>query len=647
MEQMSPGGGPVDVSAGPAFNVEHLLRAHYLCEYDFAKAPVYGFKLDHTAAEGYLSGPMPAVDLNFDPGVFAVLFQAAKRTGRTEFLDRAAGMLAALYALPNWRYGHHQHMSQVDLGMAVVSARLGHVYEYMAGLGYDDMRHRVAEQIIAKGLEPFYEQVTNPQRHGWARMYMNWRSYICADMGRAAFRLAGVYSRWRECVAEAIRGCIAVADTACLDGGWEEGVGYWGMAFGQTANLAEELYAASGGRVDLFAHPSFRVAGDFGLYCSMPGHCATYAFSDWPVRRPRRDLMQSLAWHFQNSYWQWCADQSDEKLPTLYGPPPKPLSPDPLPPCKHFRGLDVAILRTGWSAQDVVVGFKCGPRRIQTHQHLDANSFVVYNGPDPVLDEVNDCEPEDCASLYAQLGNETDKTVADAALGSASTVAHSTLLADGQGQLQGKDEWGQIKPIYRTRKTPLNHGELLPRDCTARIIGFGQPPGIPFVIGEAADSYPFAVKSFQRSVAIAPPRVLVIADRVSCAPGTVISTLLHPAGEVEQVGPDTFHIRVGSGTVPLAIDIISSTASEPTLRTLRWSLTSGAERWVVAGEVAVPGDWLWIVYTLALSGTEGAKLAVPQFGADRLTLRSPGWSQQLQIVAGRWSAVNWQTPVGQ
>jgi hypothetical protein len=274
------------------------------------------------------------------------------------------------------------------------------------------------------------------------------------------------------------------------------------MAFGQPAYLAEELYAASQGRVNLFSHPYYRVAGDFGLYCSMPGNKGIYAFSD-PCGCTRRDLMQSLARHFDNPHWQWCAEQCDVQQPYAYGISPQAKPPVALPPCKHFRGIDVAILRTGWSSEDVAAGFKCGPRRIQCHQHLDANSLVIYDGPNALLEDVTDCSPEDCASLYAQLGLPADRAAADALFGRRCTIAHSTMIVDGGGQLQGKDEWGQMTPTYRTRVAgPMIQGEVFPLDCSARIIAFNQSESLSYVIGEAADAYAFPIRSFRRAVVI-------------------------------------------------------------------------------------------------------------------------------------------------
>jgi hypothetical protein len=452
-------------------------------------------------------------------------------------------------------------------------------------------------------------------------------------MGKAAFLLQESYPRWRACVAEALTGAVAVADVGGEDGDWEEGFGYWGMCFGQVGVLAQELLTASRGRVDLFAHPYFRRAGDFGLYCWMPARNAVYAFSDWRVSAPRRDLMRYLASHEQNPRYQWCADHTPQEPAS---PPVKQTvsvqPPDALPPSKHFRGIDMAILRSGWREGDTAVGFKCGPRRVQFHQHLDANSFVLYAGESPLIDEL-ECTDEDARVLYAQLGVEGEPVARDAPWGSAATVAHSTLLLGGAGQLVGKTEWGPHLPGVRGKSDAWQQGEPIPRASGARIEGFGHAPGLSFAIGEAALVYPPPVASFQRTVALLTSDTVLVADRLLTDTDLPVHALLHVPGRAEQVSADSAEITHGHRHAQLRVANAGNVAAAPVVQVLPWRLASGEMRHVIALPYLARPPFSWMVMCFHL-GEQGVPVAINHCERDRLVFALIPQGPTLEVALG-------------
>ncbi len=614
------------------FDLDAVLKAHYTCDYDFSRAfpwPEAGLlEPDLAGAEELLLSPCPEDPLSIDPFSVALLFLAYVVSGRQDFFKRASAELDAVLALDNWRYPHHRHMTQVDLGMATICMRLAHLYEEL-GQSLPDIKARIGDAVISRGLDPFYHQVTDPARPGWVRTYMNWRSFISADMGRVAMRLHDVYPRWRDCVAESIRGCIVVADAGGEDGGWEEGMGYWGMAFGQTANLAEELYAASYGEVNLFLHPYLQAAGDFGLYCWMPGHRTVYGFSDWRVSEPRVDLMYSLAYHTGNPHYQWCVEQSSNpnfRIGQRKNPVAKP--PTSLPDSKHFGGIDVAILRSGWSHSDIAVDFKCGPRRVQAHQHLDANSFVLFHGRDAIVDELEDtadggpkCSATDCLNLYKQLRFKGGHFEKDAALGEASTVVHNTVLFNSYGQLQGKNEWDQFKPTYRKKgKEILDHGEFIHPSDGAHIRGFGQTPDMSFAIGEAAEAYPPPLKSYCRTVILLSRSTVLVADRIIAPVGMEICNLLHVPGCATRKDKSSVEISNGNSTAQLKILACGPKNTPHSCRIVSWRLENGSERQVIVTWVTDAEPFYWLLHCFHLDNLRMACISSCEMNSLLLSL---------------------------
>jgi hypothetical protein len=590
------------------FDPAALLAAHASCFYDLSfpwlkAAP----PADLAAADALLARPLSDDLVAFWPADIALLAQAAQTSGQRAYLDRAAEMIESILRRENWKLPHHQQMRQVELGMSMTASRLSEAYLFL-GEALPELRERISQAIIEGALEPFYLQATDLARPGWARTVMNWRGVVGSEMGRAALHLAAVYPRWRAVVAEAIKCCLAMADAGDPDGGWEEGVGYWNYGFGQTTLFAEELFQASRGMVNLFAHPYLQAAGDFGLYAWMPGGKSVYGFSDWRVEQPRSDLMQLLAAHTVNGRYQWAAERSTySPLPPGWRAPIPAQPPDDLPPAKHFRGLGVAILRGGWRDSDIAIGFKCGPRRVTMHQHLDANSFVLFAGADALIDELEEgaegkCTAEDVAALYRLLGVSGEAADRDAALGEAATAAHNTLLIGGAGQLIGRNLWHQPVPTWRGQQG--DPSGPVPADSGARISGFGHTPALSWVIGEVAPAYPPPLDSFCRTITLAPPDRVTVSDQLR-APAAVapalleICTLFHVPGETELVSEGSVRITQGSHRALMQI----SAGPNPTgfrVQLIAWPLASGARRRVIVTRAVMSPGRLSLVHKIRI-----------------------------------------------
>ncbi len=582
---------------GP-FDIDALLAAHTECEYDLSYSWAVPPPLDAARVAALLAQP-PSNDLvAFWPYDVALLTQAGH-------LDCAAARVEVILARPNWKLPHQQ-MNQVELGMSMTAQRLSEVY-LLLGDALPELRTRIAEAIIVRGLEPFYVQATDPRRPGWAGTVMNWRGVICAEMGRAAFHLAAVYPHWREVVAEGIKGCIAMADAGGIDGGWEEGVGYWGYGFGQLAYLAEELYVASGGRVNLFAHPFLRVAGDLALYMTMPGGHDVYGFADWRVAQPRSDLLALLARHTGNPHYAWAAARSAySPLGRGWRPDdlPAPQPPVSLPSCKHFRGIDAVVLRSGWGDDALVAALKCGPRRVTHHQHLDANSFILFAGATPLLDELRDgadgvkCTAADTARLYMSLGLRGTAVNADAALGERATVAHNTVIFGDQPHLQGRNAWGQPVPTWR--HCPGDPTGLVRRDAGAHIVHAGRKGAQSVATGDATLAYPDIVGLFRRTLIMRGPDHLLVMDVLQAAGPLTATALFHVPGEIA-LRDDHVVLRCRDVDAKLRIRLETGKLAKRFLPlVVEWPLDAGEVRHVLALRYEIGPSPLRLAYEFCL-----------------------------------------------
>jgi hypothetical protein len=352
--------------------------------------------------------------------------------------------------------------------------------------------------------------------------------------------------------------------------------------------------------------------------------------------------MRYLASHERDPHYQWCADQCPGPgIPTEKTVEARP--PDELPPSKHFRGIDVAMLRSGWRDDDVAVGFKCGPRRVQVHQHLDANSFVLYAGESPIVDEV-ECTEEDCRGLYALLGLSGDDADRDAGWGAAATIAHNTLLLGNAGQLVGETEWGPWIPGVRGKTDAWEHGEQIPREMSAHVVGFGQTEELSFVIGEAAPAYAPPIESFRRAVVLLGSDTVLVADRLTTGAEAAVHSLLHVPGEAEQVSADTVEIAQGQRHAHLEVLSAGPGVDAPALQVVPWRSESGEERRVVCIGSTVRAPFGWIVLRFRL-GEEAAQVTVTQCEQERLLL-GPLWrGRPVSVALGARPNVSLDPPV--
>lgn len=90
-----------------------------------------------------------------------------------------------------------------------------------------------------------------------------------------------------------------------------------------------------------------------------------------------------------------------------------------LPHARHFRGVDQAVFRSGFTAEDTRIEFDCGPY-FAKHQHLDRGHFTIHHRGHLAIDsgaDYTDCESPHYLNYYRR------------------TVAHNTLLVYDPGEI--------------------------------------------------------------------------------------------------------------------------------------------------------------------------------------------------------------------
>ncbi|NUQ64232.1 MAG: DUF4962 domain-containing protein [Pirellulales bacterium] len=357
---------------------------------------------------------------------------------------------------------------------------------------YDACRDHMTEaeretlrKIIIQRTGQFWRRL-NPFTHGEANNHAWLQALGVAEAGLV---LAGEHPQavqWAEYVRELYLGRFL----CCLgyQGDNNEGISYWGYGLGFIIDYADMMKAICG--IDLYGHPWLSQTARFPMYCAPPGGWAvSFADTGMPnhgVRGPAQTAqVGALAVRTRDPCALWYSGAREP----VDGLEPRP--PLDLPQSIHYRHIGVAIFNTSLEdgAENVAVAMHSG-RYQAGHQHPDQNSFVIHAyGEKLAID----------GGYYDWYGSPHFKAY------SMQTLAHNTLLVDGQGQAactEGAD---------------------------GRVTAFMDSPGYGYVGGDASDPeiYGGRLQRFDRKLLFIKPGFVLVHDVVEAVRPAKLDWLLH------------------------------------------------------------------------------------------------------------------------
>ncbi|HDD69253.1 MAG TPA: DUF4962 domain-containing protein [Candidatus Korarchaeota archaeon] len=457
-------------------------------------------------------------------------------TGDEEFAKFTMDLIKIIIRIKDWVMPPHRPL-KVDLGVAEVAGVLGLIYDWLWNYMDDSSKVKVREALIKRALEPF-RTISSKKLEWWSVATHNWRSVICGNMGLAALSILNEYDKFKECVGEAMKGVMVVFDRIGIDGGYDEGVGYWSYGIGEGVKFVEALKRVSEGKINLYEHPKLKITGYFALYLYTPdGNC--FNFSDCGYRPPSNWLIAKLASEYHDPYLQWLAWKLRSEHPyylIFYDESLEYKEPD-LPPYKLFRDIGVAVSRSDWSDEASFLGFKTG-RTVANHSHLDINSFVLYAFGKRLIKDLGSWPytPDKGLGFF-------DIKERRWCYEANSTLGHNTLLVDGMGQVFG----------------PESYGSILKAEFT---------DAIDFLIGDGRRSYAGMLKKFNRWVIFIKPRTLILVDEVESDKPRKFELLFHPDGKLQE---DDQGLMIVNEPVALKVLFLRPNQDEPRVISYRSS----------------------------------------------------------------------------
>ena len=227
---------------------------------------------------------------------------------------------------------------------------------------------------------------------------------------------------------------------ATQEGGWAEGLGYFGVNKSAVVDMA--LLLKTAGRLDVFKMPWYQsLAGYFLYFAPMGGRID--GFGDMHDRVGNGDIggamMLVIGQENQDPTALYRANASGGDVERWYrivnNLPITPVDvppPTDLPQARMFAGVGLAALHTDVlnSARDTAVYFRSSPFGAKGHMHANQNAFNLSRRGEPLFYS---------SGYYTSFGDPHSLS------SYRHTRAHNAILVNGCGQAFGHEGYGWIK----------------------------------------------------------------------------------------------------------------------------------------------------------------------------------------------------------
>ena len=382
-------------------------------------------------------------------------------------------------------------MRRGDIGAHHLLRGLNWCYDACRDTMSAEEEQRLRTTIIQRA-EQFHKRL-NPFRGGEANNHAWLQAFGLAESGIVLMGEHDGAAQWTELVRQLYLGRFL----CCLgyQGENNEGISYWGYGLGFVVGYADMIKAVCD--IDLYQHPWLGQTARFPMYSAPPNAWAvSFADTGKPnhsVRGPAQTRwVRELALRTDDPYALWYAGER-EPVGDLTPKPPTDLAAS-----IHYKHIGWVIFNTSLvdGREGATVAMHSG-RYFAGHQHPDQNSFVIHAyGEKLAID----------GGYYDWWGSPHFDAY------SMTTLAHNTLLVDGEGQA--------------VRKTGAD----------GRIATYFDSPDYGYCVGDASDPeiYEGKLSRFDRRVLFIKPGFVVIHDLVAAAKAEArYDWMLHAVAPIE------------------------------------------------------------------------------------------------------------------
>jgi hypothetical protein len=350
--------------------------------------------------------------------------------------------------------------------------------------------------------------------HWWATAYRcNWCGVCNSGVGLTGLALLTENPQLTDIVAESYNRINSLFNELGVDGGWQEGGGYWNYGVHTSTFFADALKRATNGKYNLFENERLKNnPAAFPIYISLPGRKSlNFEDSGGGSYIGSTHLINKLASETGNAEAAWYSNEllgeGNDIFDIIWSKPdiqPK----EPKPSSKHFRTIDWWVMRSDFkNPSKVVVAGKAGMNDDPHHGHLDIGHFIVYwQGEYFIQDK-------------GKEGGYDEKFFDDARweYPQASSEGHNVIFVNEEKQIPGK-----------LRKQPYNY------EVGGKVEDFQTSEKRDYVRMNPTKAYPNKeLKNWKRHVVLEKPEIAVVLDEITANPGSKIEVRFHPGVDFE------------------------------------------------------------------------------------------------------------------
>jgi len=299
------------------------------------------------------------------------------------YRDRAVEELNSLAGWSTWVDPCHNDLP-ADLCTAEAAVAVAVGLDWLWEDLTDADRRRLLEALARKAVEPYLRGVE--QGAFWSSVYNNWNAVVNAGCGLAALALADENDRAEEAYRLARKNLEHFFAALGREGGWDEGVGYWGYAMRYVLLLAEAARRLDDDQTLLHRRGMDNTAL-FGIHFTPNGQSAS--FGDAASVVPLLGTFYLLSRHYGRREMTWWLDTyafhrdvsttgwSAAGLAMLFRPPAARTLRNPgLKSVKVFQGIGWAAMADQWPRPTFYVSAKTGDLGASHSQH-DMNTIQL------------------------------------------------------------------------------------------------------------------------------------------------------------------------------------------------------------------------------------------------------------------------------
>jgi len=445
-------------------------------------------------------------------------------TGEQKYADKAFEFADAFCDLTTWTQRAHEFPiiytrimpynvpdDQVNFNFDHYNGDAGRMMAAVYDWLYPALTQPQRDRIRGALLEKVVTRVRGDYEfHWWATAYRcNWCGVCNSGVGLAGLTLLTEHPQLTDIVAESYNRINSMLNELGIDGGWQEGGGYWNYGVHTSTFFADALKRATNAKYNLFENERLKNnPTTFPLFIALPGN-KSLNFEDSGggklIGSPH--LINKLATETKSKEAAWyrtLLPEGNDIFDILWPRPDLDPAP-PASPSKHFRTLDWWVMRNDFQDPDkVIVAGKAGMNDDPHHGHLDIGQFVIYWKKEYFIQDLGRIGYDE--KYFDEARFEYPE---------ASSIGHNVLYVNGEEQKSGK--------YY---KQPYEY------TVGGKVLEFRSSEVQDDVLMDPTNAYPKKeLKRWRRHFAFLKPEVTLVLDEVKANPGSKIEVRFHPGVE--------------------------------------------------------------------------------------------------------------------